>query len=317
MPDTDASDKRTEARPATSGGPSVADAITMAKEVRERALAGNDAVMAEDEPSLAEGFIGRHRVLRPDLDPVPRQTKLLFLAGSATLVAVILFAALYTAHIRSAQVGSGAVTYATPAQLAGGVLRSDDVGPGWFRAPSPGRLDAATVASGPCSSPLWSNDIAAFESAFIRGGGDYRNGEVISRIFEAKTVGDAQAQQSFVGSKEFVPCLKRQADTDLHRLLGPGVQITKLDITVDPFDPGFAVPAQGNAITMVVDTVQLGQLTIANDDVEVFDGPYEGVLSLSSCTCAPLDRETLRTDVSRMALRIATLPGASSLMTPF
>lgn len=287
-------------------GPTVEDAILRA-----------GAILPDDAPSDLELFAANRARLRPDLEPVPRSTKLLIVGTAIVAVAVVAFSALYTVRARTPGPSGGSAKYASPSELSSGVLTAADVGRGWFAAPSPGQLDQVAVHGGPCASDLWSRDVGGYESAFIRGEGDFRNGEVISKVFEAGGAADAQAQQAFVGSRQFVPCLKAGAASDLRTLLGPTVDIAKLDIRVDPLDPGFDVPAMGYTVTMDVDTHQLGRLTIANDVIEVFDGRYEGMLSLSSCTCAPVDPTTLRHDVKQLALRLATLPGASSLMTPF
>lgn len=287
-------------------GPTVEDAILRA-----------GAILPDDAPSDLELFAANRARLRPDLEPMPRSTKMLIVGTAIVAVAVIAFSVLYTVRARTPGSPGGVAKYASASELSSGVLTASDVGGGWFPAPSPGQLDQAAVHGGPCASALWARDVGGYESAFIRGQGDFRNGEVISKVFEAGGAADAQAQQTFVGSRQFVPCLKAGAASDLRTLLGPTVDITKLDIRVDPLDPGFDVPAMGYTVTMDVDTRQLGTLTIANDVIEVFDGPYEGMLSLSSCTCAPVDPATLRHDVKEMALRVATLPGASSLMTPF
>lgn len=283
----------------------------------EEAIARAGAILPSDAPSDLELFTAHRTQLRPDLEPMPRSTKMLIVGTAIVAMAVIAFSVLYTVRARTPGPLGGIAKYASASELSNGVLTAADVGTGWFAAPSPGQLDQAVVRGGPCASALWSRDVGGYESAFVRGEGGFRNGEVISKVFEAGGVADAQAQQAFVGSPQFVPCLKAGAASDLRTLLGPTVDISKLDIRVDPFDPGFDVPAMGYTVTMDVDTRQLGSLTIANNLVEVFDGPYEGTLSLSSCTCAPVDPATLRHDVKQMALRVATLPGASSLMTPF
>lgn len=193
-----------------------------------------------------------------------------------------------------------------PVTLVDGVVSASDLGAGWAPVSPPGLLPAAVYQAGPCKSPLWSSNVSGARSAFVKKIGGADNAEVISTVFVASSAQVGDSQRAFVTSPTFLPCLKLDAGAQAKALFGGNPQ-ADVKVEANPLSIGLSSVAAATQLNITV-LAPNGPVTITDDSVQFFSGPYESTLDVSWCTCAPLPAETFRQVLSAASNRLANLP---------
>jgi len=199
---------------------------------------------------------------------------------------------------------------AGPAGLSGGVLTVSDVGTGWTAYPPSHPLDAAASAVGPCQSPLWNGDVGGYESSFINGtNASAAHGAVVSQVLEANSAAAAVAQQQFIASGAFLPCLEQKDNTEVESQFPKGAGWAVTGDVANPFQLQLTNASAVGWVLMVSVRDGFGSTSVLTDDsVEIFTGPYEARLDVSWNSKAPLTQQIVQIQATSQAQHLAGLP---------
>jgi hypothetical protein len=205
-----------------------------------------------------------------------------------------------------------------PVGLAAGVLTAGDVGTGWTAYPGGHPLAASAYTAGPCRSPLWSSDVAGYEASFINGtNASAAHGAVVSEVFEARSVTTATAQQQFIGSSAFLPCLEQKVAAEVESQFPKGAGWAVTGDVANPFQLQLSGASAVGWVLMVSVRDGFGATSVLTDDsVEIFTGPYEATLDVSWNSQAPLTQEIVQAQATTEAEHLATLPPAGTVAHP-
>jgi len=198
--------------------------------------------------------------------------------------------------------------------LAAGVLTPGDVGGGWTVSAAPSKVPQSDYTQGPCGSPLWAHDVAGEQTRLVDGGGGIiQSGEISSQVGEAQSSDAAGAQAAFVTSPSYETCARVQVVAQLESAIS-GTAVSLGQVSADPLTLNVPMTSVGYAFTIGLVNNALQEGTYLTDDrVELFTGPYEGVLDIISNSLNPLPGNLVQNVTSVLAQRLAALPPGGTL----
>ncbi len=262
----------------------------------------------------------------PALDsPAKRPPKQGLIIGAVAvaiaLIGVIVVAVGSGHHVKHVTASTTATT-APPTTLAPkqvslseGVLTQDDLGGAWTAKAALAALTPAELSQGPCGSPLWAHDVAGYRSAFQDGAGGFvHTAAVTSIVREAPSSQVADSQAAFVTSPSYAPCLHDAIALEVELALrGTGVELDGMAIDPLPLDVSIA-NKQSYVISLAVSDSSGNADVVTIDHVELFTGPYEATLDVSTSASVGIDRDTLiQQQAERLVQRLAALPAQGTL----
>jgi hypothetical protein len=115
-------------------------------------------------------------------------------------------------------------------------------------------------------------------------------------------------------SSSYQDCAKTGALVAVQSALAsePNVQVGT--VTADPLNLSLATPNVGFLIDVGVVDPTLGEgAYVADDHIEVFQGPYQGVVDILTINSNPIADTLVQEEASAVAQRLADLPQAGTL----
>lgn len=176
-------------------------------------------------------------------------------------------------------------------------------------------MAAKDYTAGPCNSPLWAHNVAGYADVTADGGGSLiQNALVESEVLESASPTATAAQQAYAMSPSYVTCAKAEAVAGVTGQLAsdPGVQLG--GVTADPLNLSLSTPNVGFVldISLVDPTLGVGTY-VADDHIELFQGPYQAIVDIFSLSTNPIADTLVQTEASAAAQRLAALPPGGTL----
>jgi Protein of unknown function (DUF2510) len=260
-----------------------------------------------DHPAGATPPAPRPRLTIP---PIWRQVPKPVLAGVGVAVAVVVAVVVLSGHGHSNPAAStlppAPATTAAPHGMPDSVLTAADLGPGWTPSPAAHPLAATDYTHGPCGSPLWTHDVAGYQSSFVNGASAATaHGAVVNRTLKAPSLAVANLQQTVITDLSYGDCLKQTVTAQVQSQLPPGQAVTATAVT--PFS--LQLPVTSVAYVVTVTVTGPGGVTrqVTDNSVTMMSGRYLATLDVSWSSDAPLAATIVQQQASDEAARLEAL----------
>jgi hypothetical protein len=232
------------------------------------------------------------------------------LAGIGAAVAVVLAVVVLSGHGHSKAASSSLppapATTALVVGLPDSVLGTTDLGQGWTPSPPAHPLTAADYTHGPCGSPLWTHDVAGYQSSFVNGASAATaHGAVVSRTLEAPSLAVANQQQSVITDLSYGACLKQTVQSQVQSQLPPGQSVTAAAVT--PFSLQLPLTSVAYVVTVTVTGPGGATREVTDNSVTMMTGRYLATVDVSWSSDAPLAATIVQQQASDEAARLESL----------
>jgi len=276
---------------------------------------GKTAPIGTPPPPVAQAPASRHRTMN---------TGVIGGIGAAVVIVVVAVAAL-SGHSKAKTVVSAPTVTLAPIPttvvptggggLAAGVLALSDLPGGWTVKGAAAALPASVYTAGPCGSPLWAHDVAGYGTELADGGGSLiENAQAESQVLESDSPAATSAQAAYAMSPSYVDCVEAEVNAEIQSGLAgqPGIDLG--GVTVDPLNVSVTLPSVSFLLDVsLVDPALGADAYVADDHIEVFDGPYEGTVDIITLSANPIAETLVQTEASAVAQHLAALPPGGTL----